>query len=87
MHPAMQQLIKAKWHLFGKYGASAQFIFHLAYVVIWTLLAVFLPRDGNFYENGGVYWRLPLEILSVVLTFYFIISVSSYHFAIKEKAE
>ena len=50
-HPAMQELIKTKWRLFGRLGASGAFTFHFAYVCLWTVLAVTLPRDGAYYTK------------------------------------
>lgn len=78
MHPAMQALIKTKWELFGRLGASGGFLVHFIYVCLWTLLAVTLPRDANYYtkKHWRLYWRLPLEVLSVFMTFYFILKVS-----------
>ena len=79
MHPVMQRLIKTKWEMYGQFGASVVFIIHFSYVLIWTLLGIFLPRDMDYYSTdtitGGAYWRLPLEILNVVVTICFIMKV------------
>jgi len=72
MHPVMQQLIKQKWNLFGKWGAVIGASIHLSYILIWTFLAIFLPRNGVYYGEGTE-WKIFLEILGVLLTLYFIL--------------
>lgn len=73
----MQQLIKTKWNLFGKLGAIIEFSIHLVFCVVWTVLGVFDPRDGDYYEeNEGKYWRIPTEALGVFIAFIFILKVS-----------
>ena len=74
MHPAMQMLIKQKWLQFGRFGAIFSASVHLLFIMIWTWLAVFLPRDGEYYTKGEV-WRICMEIVGLALTFYFIVKL------------
>lgn len=74
MHPVMQRLIKEKWHHFGRFGAIIAAGIHLLYIMIWTMLAIFIPRDGDYYGGSNKYWRIPLELLGVLLTLYFILT-------------
>lgn len=76
MHPVMQNLIKEKWNTFGRLGAIISASIHFIYIMIWTMLAIFIPRDKKYYGGTGKYWRIPLELLGVLLTLYFIFLVS-----------
>ena len=85
MHPVMQHLIKEKWNQFGKFGAIIAAGIHFTYIMIWTFLAIFIARDGNYYDGTDAYWRIPLELLGVLMTMYFILMVSQVNsFANKE---
>ena len=75
MHKVIQELLKEKWRIFGRFGAILAVSIHFFYVSIWIWLAIFLPPGGKYYESGIV-WRLCLEILGVMLTFYFIVKVN-----------
>ena len=75
MHPVMQQLIKTKWLLFGRLGASVEFIIHLIFCIVWSVLGILLPRDGLYYGKDGINWRVPVEIFGVFLTLFFILKV------------
>eukprot|EP00111_Clytia_hemisphaerica_P011884 TCONS_00034914-protein len=74
MHPVMQRLIKEKWNKFGRFGAIIAASIHLIYIMIWTMLAIFIPRDGNYYGGSEKYWRIPLELMGVLMTLYFILT-------------
>jgi len=76
MHPVMQRLIKEKWNQFGRFGAIIAAGIHFVYIMIWTFLAIFIARDGKHYEGTDIYWRMPLELIGVLLTLYFILMVS-----------
>lgn len=80
MHPAMQQLIRTKWKLYGKWGSIIAASIHFTYIMIWTWLAIFLPRDGQYYRSGA-WWRIPLELLGCLMTLYFIAKVIEGTFA------
>lgn len=80
MHPVMQQLIKEKWNKFGKWGAVIDASIHFFYILIWTFLGIFLPKDGKYYSKPRIYWSLPLELLGVLLTLYFLLHVSKINF-------
>ena len=56
------------------WGAVIAASIHFFYIMVWTLLAVFLPRNGKYYDDG-IWWKIPLELLGVVLTLYFILKV------------
>ena len=75
MHKVIQELIREKWRIFGRFGAILAVSIHFVYVSIWIWLAIFLPTEGKYYETG-IEWRLFLEIAGVLLTFYFIVKVS-----------
>ena len=74
MHPVMQQLIRTKWNLFGKVGAAIEFTIHLIFCIVWTVLGIFLNRNGDYYGTGA-YWRIPIESFGVCITFFFILKV------------
>lgn len=78
MHPVMQNLIKEKWNTFGRLGAIIAASIHFVYIMIWTMLAIFIPRDGTYYDGTEAYWRIPVELMGVLLTLYFILTVSIY---------
>ena len=82
MHPVMQQLIKQKWNKFGKLGALLGAFIHIIYIMIWTWLAIFLPRGNESYYKKGIYWKIPIELIAVLLTFYFIFKVIALIFDI-----
>eukprot|EP00794_Sanderia_malayensis_P013784 gene13784-15226_t len=75
MHPVIQRLINVKWNQFGKWGSVFGAGFHLTYILIWTWLAIFLPRgDGAFYTPfSKFWWRAVLEFLGCLMTLYFIL--------------
>lgn len=77
MHPVIQQLITTKWEQFGQYSVVFKMSVYLTYLVVWTVLAGLLPDDGDYYskKDNRLYWRLPLEVLCIVLTFYFLVKV------------
>ena len=72
----MQHLIQQKWNQFGRLGAIIAASIHFLYIMIWTMLAIFIPRDKNYYGGADKYWRIPVEILGVVMTLYFILTVN-----------
>ncbi|XP_065664110.1 transient receptor potential cation channel subfamily A member 1 [Hydra vulgaris] len=73
MHPVMQEMIKQKWNQFGKFGALLTAFIHITYIMIWTWLGIFLPRGKEGYYKNGVYWKIPIELIAVLMTFFFII--------------
>ena len=77
MHPVFQKLLDVKWKLFGKWGTFQFVAINLLYTLIWTVLGILLPREGeNYYTPlSSNWWRLLLEIIGVLLTVYFISTV------------
>lgn len=73
----MQQLIKTKWNLYGKIGSVIGASIHLLYIMIWTSLAIVLPGDGNYY-GGGNWWRIPIELIGVLMTLIFVARVNTF---------
>ena len=70
MHPVMQRLIAVKWKMYGKWGAVQDLVLNLLYTILWTILAVSLPKQGRdlylpIAENS---WRLVIGILLVIYT-------------------
>ena len=81
MHPVIQQLIRTKWEQFGQYKVVFKISVYLLYLSLWTILAGLLPENpGDIYTTKAntVYWRLPLEVLCMGLTLYFLIKVRSF---------
>ena len=82
MHPVFQKLLDVKWDLFGKWGTFGLVAINLIYTLIWTILGILLPRHGeNYYTPmSSNWWRMLLELFGLLLTVYFIYSVSSIIF-------
>ena len=57
-----------------RFGAIFAASIHLFYIMLWTWLAIFLPKDGKYYEQG-IEWKVFLEVIGVILTFYFLIKI------------
>ena len=70
MHPIFQRLIEVKWGFFGK-RAWLEIFLNVLLTVAYTVLGITHPTEVNSYyfpfsKNG---WRIPLEVLVVILTF------------------
>ncbi len=76
MHPVFQRLLFVKWQQFGKKGSLKLMFLNLFYTLIWTILGILIPREGeNFYTPLKTqWWRIILEFIAVSLTVYFLIS-------------
>ena len=85
MHPVIQRLLHVKWNLFGKWGTIGLVAVNLFYTLIWTVLGILLPRHGESYYTplSSNWWRLLLEIIGLLLTAYFIYTVSIKHFFLR----
>ena len=70
MHPVMQRLIAVKWKMYGKRGAVWDLVLNLVYTILWTVLAVTLPKHGRdlYLPIGKNSWRLVIGILLVIFT-------------------
>ena len=70
MHPVMQRLIGVKWQMYGKWGAIFDLIINLIYTILWTVLAVTLPKKGEDMYNplGKNTWRLIIVAILILLT-------------------
>ena len=70
MHPVMQRLIAVKWKMYGKWGAIQDLVLNIVYTILWTVLAVTLPRYGRdlYLPIGKNSWRLVIGILLVIFT-------------------
>ena len=70
MHPVMQRLISVKWKMYGKWGAILDLVINLVYTILWTVLAVTLPKHGRdlYLPVGEKSWRLVIGILLMFLT-------------------
>ena len=76
MHPAIRRLLDVKWDLFGKWSSIWIVLVNMIYTVLWTILGLMLPRDGNYYKPLSKYWwRLVLECVGCIMTIYFILTV------------
>ena len=70
MHPVMLRLIGTKWQFYGKWGAILDIALNLTYTILWTVLAVTLPKHGRdlyipIIPNS---WRLIIGIFLILLT-------------------
>eukprot|EP00794_Sanderia_malayensis_P014412 gene14412-15918_t len=75
MHPAIRRLLDVKWDLFGKWSSIWFVLVNMIYTIIWTVLGLLLPRDGNYYKPLSKYWwRLVLECIGCIMTVYFILT-------------
>ena len=70
MHPVIQRLIGVKWNMYGKWGAILDLVINLLYAVLWTILAVTLPQNGQdlYLPPGKNSWRLIIDILLIFFT-------------------
>ena len=70
MHPVMQRLIGAKWQHYGKRGAVYDIVLNLIYTILWTVLAVTLPKFGRdlYIPLAANSWRLIIGIFLILLT-------------------
>ena len=70
MHPVMQRLIGVKWQMYGKRGAIFDLMINLIYTVLWTVLAVTLPKYGKdlYVPIVPNSWRLIIGIFLILLT-------------------
>ena len=76
MHPVFQRLLHVKWELFGQRQVTKLVILNLFYTLIWTILGIFIPREGeSFYTPlSNNWWRVVFEVIGVLLTVYFLVS-------------
>ena len=70
MHPIFQRLIEVKWGFFGMRAWLGIFL-NVLLTVAYTILGITHPNNVKHYyqpftKNG---WRIPLEVLVVLLTF------------------
>jgi hypothetical protein len=70
MHPVMQRLISVKWQMYGKWGAILDLVINVVYTILWTVLAVTLPKYGRdlYLPHGETAWRLIIGILLILFT-------------------
>ena len=71
MHPIFQRLIEVKWHFFGKRAWLGIFL-NILLTITYTVLGIAHPNneeDSYYLPLSMNYWRIPLEVLIVILTF------------------
>ena len=70
MHPVMQRLIAVKWRMYGKWGAILDLVINLIYTILWTVLGVTLPKEGQhlYTPLKDNVWRLILVAIIILLT-------------------
>ena len=70
MHPVMQRLIGVKWNMYGKWGAILDLVINLLYTILWTVLGVTLPKEGQhlYTPLRDNVWRLILVAILILLT-------------------
>ncbi|XP_028405944.1 uncharacterized protein LOC114528490 [Dendronephthya gigantea] len=70
MHPVMQRLIGVKWQMYGKWAAILDLVLNLLYTILWTILAVTLPRHGKdlYVPLVSNIWRIVIVGILILLT-------------------
>ena len=70
MHPVMRRLIGVKWQIYGKWGAILDLVLNLIYTILWTVLAVTLPKHGRdlYIPLKSNVWRLVIVFILILLT-------------------
>ena len=79
MHPVILRLIDIKWQLYGNYRTGVYTAVNLFYTILWTSLGVSMPRDnvnGYYSPLKDNIWRIVLEVISLIMAVYFIVTVS-----------
>ena len=71
MHPVFLRLIKVKWDYFGRSGTWIQMVMNVAFVLVWTILAICLPgnTESHYFPITKNWWRIGLEAIAVLMTF------------------
>jgi len=74
MHPVIQKLINVKWNLFARKYSWIELIVNLFFTSIWLVLAILVPRDGQFHTPvSNQAWRIVLEAIFLMMSTYFAI--------------
>ena len=70
MHPIFLRLIEVKWGFFGK-RAWLEIFLNVLLTVAYTVLGITHPTNakGYYFPLSKNSWRIPLEVLVVILTF------------------
>ena len=70
MHPIFQRLIEVKWGFFGSRAWLGIFL-NVLLTIAYTILGLLHPNDASdyYYPLSTNSWRIPLEVIVVVLTF------------------
>ena len=87
LHPVFRELIRIKWKLFARFEHIKQMCIQFLFVILWSIIGLTTPVDATSEYTKksiiSVWYRVPLEILGVLLTLYFIyqvhISKSYFH--------
>ena len=70
MHPIFQRLIEVKWGFFGK-RAWLKIFLNVLLTVVYTVLGITHPGNAKsyYFPLSKESWRIPLEVLVLILTF------------------
>ena len=70
LHPVMKRFIDVKWQQFGRTGAVSNLCFNLLYAIMWTILAVTSPTEGDelYLPWSRKAWRLVISVLLCLMT-------------------
>ena len=79
LHPVFRQLVAVKWDKFARIRQSMQLFTQLFFVLIWSIFGATTPYNTTDEYSGDnlkeIWWRLVLEVIAVLMTFYFIVLV------------
>ena len=66
----MKRLIDVKWQKFGRQGAVSNLGLNLIYAILWTILAVTSPKDGDelYLPWSRKAWRLVISVVVCLMT-------------------
>jgi uncharacterized membrane protein YhdT len=70
LHPVMKRLIDVKWQQFGRKGAVFNLCLNLLYAILWTILAVTSPTEGDqlYFPWSRNAWRLVISVIVCLMT-------------------
>ena len=70
LHPVMKRLIDVKWQKFGRQGAVSSLCLNMLYAILWTILAVTSPLQGDelYLPWSRKAWRLVISGIVCLMT-------------------
>ncbi|XP_022090577.1 uncharacterized protein LOC110979250 isoform X2 [Acanthaster planci] len=71
LHPVVQRLMEIKWKKFGWWGAILQVLVNLAFILLWSVIAVTLRPSERMTLPNDI-WRIAIWALALLITCYMI---------------